>query len=213
MHDIAFLFDLDGVVIDTERVYTCIWNKINDTFPTGVDNFSVRIKGTNLNSILSNYYPDADVRSKVEKMLYDEEKRMVYSYTHGAEDFLENLRRLGIRTALVTSSNDVKMHNLYRSLPELPDYFNIIINGDMVTESKPSPEGYLLAAHKLGIKPSRCIVFEDSLQGVIAGRRAGAAVCGVRGTVEENALLPYCDYIVDNLGQADMDEIINRLSE
>lgn len=213
MRDIAFLFDLDGVVIDTERVYTRIWDKINNTYPTGVDNFTARIKGTNLNSILSTYYPAADVRSKVEKMLYDEEKSMVYSYTRGAEDFIGNLLRHDIPTALVTSSNNVKMQNLYRSLPELSDYFNIIITGDMVAESKPSPEGYLLAAHKLGIMPSKCIVFEDSLQGVIAGRRAGAVVCGVRGTVAEDALLPYCDYIVDNIGQADMDEIIKRLSE
>ena len=210
IHGIAYLFDLDGVVIDTERKYTQIWDKINAAYPTGVDNFSSKIKGTNLESILTCYYPDKSTCKKVERMLYDEEERMVYEYTPNAADFLTGLRQRGIPTALVTSSNEVKMNNLYAELPEIRNFFDVIVNGDMVRNSKPDPEGYLLAARTLHVAPRKCAVFEDSLQGVKAGHSVGAVVCGIRGTAPEELIKPYCSLIVDNLGLVDIDDM-NRL--
>lgn len=193
------LFDLDGVLVDSEREYTRIWNRINDEFPTGYDDFALRIKGTNLNDILGQYYPDPEVRANVVKRLYEEEGKMVYSYCPGARELLERLKSDGIPMALYTSSNHAKMEHLYRDLPEIKDYFDCIVLGDMVKESKPSPEGYLKAAAELGLEPGAWVVVEDSLQGVKAGKASGGKVVGVAGTLPPLTLEPYCDAVVETL--------------
>lgn len=191
----AFLFDLDGVLVDSEREYTRIWQHIDDVYPTGVENFSTKIKGTTLPNILDTYYPDLAIRSKVENLLYEQERKMVYSYCPGARELLDGLRADGVPMALVTSSNDVKMEHLYRDLPEIRDYFDTIIDAHDVTRSKPDPQGYLFGAERLGLDIHRCIVMEDSLQGVKAGRSAGAYVVGVAGTLPADVIAPYSDEV------------------
>lgn len=196
---LAFLFDLDGVVIDSEREYTRIWSRISEEFPTGVEDFACRIKGTTLEKILETYYPDSEVRKKVEKRLYEEEAKMHYEYCEGAREFLTYLRENRVPMALYTSSNQYKMRHLYEDRPELASFFDVIVTSELVHHSKPDPEGYLIAADKLGFKPAECCVVEDSLQGVKAGRRAGGKVVGVAGTMTPGTLRPYSDIIVKDL--------------
>lgn len=207
---IAFLFDLDGVVIDTEKSYSEIWDRINQKFPTNVPDFPRKIKGTTLQNILNSYFDDA-VRSDVVEMLNDSEKKMVYEYCEGAEPFLQLLHNNHYKTALVTSSNDRKLAQLRKQLPQLEDFFTVIIDANKVSKSKPDPEGYLKAAAQLGIEPKRCVVFEDSLQGVKAGKAAGCLVVGIVGTMPAETLQPHCDFLVDNLGQVDINTIIKAL--
>ena len=97
-------------------------------------------------------------------------------------EFLGELKDAGIPAAIVTSSDNVKMDFLFKRHPEFKDYFAAIITGSMVEHSKPDPEGYLLGASKIGVAPEDCFVFEDSLQGVEAGARSGAAVIAVATT-------------------------------
>lgn len=195
----GFLFDLDGVIIDSEREYTRIWEKIGKEFPTGIENFAYKIKGTTLEDILAKYYPDVDVRDRVRARLYEEEAAMKYQYCAGAEALLKHLKAEGVPTALYTSSDSYKMSHLYRDIPEIRDYFNVIITGDNVTRSKPDPQGYLMAADAIGVPIEDCAVVEDSLQGVKAGRKSGAFVIGVANTLPAEVLQPYSDVIVDNL--------------
>ncbi|MBO4966015.1 MAG: HAD family phosphatase [Muribaculaceae bacterium] len=209
---IAALFDLDGVLIDSETIYTEIWTRINEKFPTGVQDFPRRIKGTTLDNILDTYFPNPEIRPKVIEMLYDEEGKMKYRFCPGAEQFLITLREKNVAMALVTSSNGDKMSGLFRQLPHLKDFFDTIIVGEMVKHSKPDPEGYLLAAKRLGADPRNCAVFEDSLQGVKAGRAAGAYVIGDAGTLPAETLQPYSDIVVDSLEEIDIDNLIHSLS-
>ncbi len=199
------LFDLDGVLVDSEREYTRIWNRINDEFPTDVPNFAERIKGTTLDNILTLHYPDEQIRRRVEARLYEEEEKMVYDYCPGAHELLDDLKRNNIPMALFTSSNDLKMAHLYRDLPGIKDYFATIITGDQVSHSKPDPEGYLEAARRLNLPAGRWIVVEDSLQGVIAGERSGGSVLGVAGTIKSELLAPHCSKVVDTLEGVDTD--------
>lgn len=186
MHtNIGFLFDLDGVLIDSERKYTEIWNGIDHVFPTGIENFATKIKGTTLENILSSYFPSSLIQDKVKKMLYEEENRMLYEYKEGAEELLKELKCMHIPAVLVTSSNGAKLSRLWMQLEDLEGYFQAIIDGDMVSRSKPDPQGYLLGAQAAGCVPEKCVVFEDSLQGVKAGNAAGAYVIGVAGTLPE----------------------------
>lgn len=207
------LFDLDGVLVDSEREYTLIWERINKEFPTDVPNFAERIKGTTLENILSLHYPDPEVRKNVERRLLEEESKMVYRYCPGAHELLEDLRRSNVPMALFTSSNEIKMDHLYNDIPGVKDYFDVIITGDMVRHSKPDPEGYLKAARELGLKNGKWVVVEDSLQGVKAGKASGGSVMGVAGTLPAEVLEPYCNEVVETLDGIDtalLHSLINK---
>ena len=209
----GFLFDLDGVLIDSENAYSEIWTRIEREYPTGVEDFARRIKGTTLEKILSDNYPDASTRAKVEARLYELEGQMKYTPLPGAVELLSTLNERGIPAVIVTSSNDKKMQHLWSDLPDFRQYFRKIVDGDMVTHSKPDPEGYLLGASLIDRKPEHCVVFEDSLQGVKAGHNSGAYVVGVAGTLPAETIAPYCDVVVDTLEGFDVEGLVEILED
>ena len=195
-NDIACLFDLDGVLVDSERIYTKIWEAIEKQWPTGIENFAYKIKGTTLEDILERHFPE-EAREDITKELLRLEGMMIYGPMPGAIEFIDALKAKGIPVALVTSSNGLKMDHLWHDMPGFKEKFDVIITGDEVTNSKPDPEGYLAAAKALGIDPKRCAVFEDSLQGVKAGKAAGAFVIGIAGTLKASDIQPYSDIVVN----------------
>lgn len=182
--NIAALFDLDGVLIDSESIYTEFWNKIDRLYPTGIPNFAYVIKGTTLPEILDTYFTDPEIRAHVLDHLREQEKNMRYVIFPHVVDFLKQLRLEGIPTAIVTSSNETKMADLFSRLDGFRDYFDIVITDADVVRSKPDPEGYKLAASRLGVPSERCVVFEDSRAGLEAGRRAGGKVVAMATTLK-----------------------------
>lgn len=210
--NIGFLFDLDGVLIDSESEYSKIWAQVNKEYPTGTPSLEVVIKGCTLDKILDDHYPDMNIREKVVARLYELEKLMKYKYLPGAKTLLNRIKELGCKMALVTSSNEVKMAHLDEELPELRGLFDFIVTADLITKSKPDPEGYLLGAKKIGNEAIRCVVFEDSLQGVKAGKRSGAYVVGVAGTLPAEMLAPYADIVVESLEEISFDYLIETVA-
>lgn len=194
----AVLFDLDGVLVDTEGIYTRFWDDVERIYPTGVPNFATAIKGTTLTDILDRYYPDAEVQDKIHELLKRQEREMVYETFDGVIPMLRELRRRGVRTAIVTSSNRRKMASLFSAIPELETLADTIVTDEDVTESKPSPQGYLLAASRLGIEPEHCAVVEDSLAGLRSGRAAGALVIGISTTNAEEKIRPLSDVVLSS---------------
>lgn len=195
---IAALFDLDGVLIDSESIYTVFWNRMNELFPTGIDNFSYVIKGTTLPQILDRYFPDPEVQAELRVYLKKQEAEMVYRIFPGVERFLKALKEKGIPTAIVTSSNDAKMKVLFDSLPGFRDYFDVVVTDTDVTRSKPDPQGYMLAAERLGVPSEHCVVFEDSRAGLEAGRRAGGKVVAVATTLTHEDIAGCGDIVIDS---------------
>ncbi len=182
----AILFDLDGVLIDSENLYTRFWDETEKLYPTGIPDFARAIKGTNLPSIMRLFKPDE--RDDIMDRILDFDSKLEYPLFDGAVGLLSDLRAGEVPTALVTSSNTEKMVQLFRQYPDFRSFFNVIIDGSMVTKGKPDPEGYLLAVDKLGVEPSRCVVVEDSLQGIRAGRAAGAEVWGLWTTLDRELI-------------------------
>lgn len=176
------LFDLDGVLLDSEGQYSIFWGQMEKEYPTGIDNFASYIKGSHLKRILD-YFASDEVRQQVLDRLNEFEREMRYEFFPGALDFVKRLRAAGIPMAIVTSSDRKKMQSLYNQHPEFPGLFDHIITGDMVTKAKPDPDCFLMGAKLLGIPIGDCIVFEDSRNGLIAGRASGARVIGVVSTL------------------------------
>lgn len=195
-HPEAILFDLDGVLIDSEELYTAFWDATEKLYPTGIDNFARYIKGTNLDSIMRLFRPEE--RDDIMRRILDFDSHLVYPLFPGARELLRYLDSEGIPTALVTSSNPEKMEQLFSQYPQFRTGFGAIVNGSMVKRGKPDPEGYLLAASMLGKEPGRCVVVEDSLQGIRSGRAAGCEVWGLyttlpREVVEAEATFAFAD--------------------
>ena len=193
----AALFDLDGVIVDTESIYTDFWDDIDRRYPTGVDNFARVIKGNTLARILDTYF-DENLRDEILVLLKEQEESMRYCLFDGVSDFLDRLIENDIPKAIVTSSNDRKMSKLFSQIPELRPKFEAIITDAMVERSKPDPQGYLIAAETLGVAPSDCVVFEDSFAGLEAGRRAGAYVVALATTNPRESLYEKADEVIDS---------------
>lgn len=194
----AALFDLDGVLIDSETIYTEIWTAIERAHPTGVDNFALKIKGSTLPRILDKYFPEPAVRADVVRMLNADEQTMPFPIYDGVTDFLKSLREAGIPTAIVTSSNNIKMTRLYDMHPGFRELFDTVITADDIIHSKPDPECYLTAAARLGANPTDAVVFEDSFNGLKAGRAAGAHVVALSTTNPAESLKEYSDAVISS---------------
>ena len=177
------LFDLDGVVVDSESIYTQFWSDIDKLYPTGVENFAIAIKGNTLQRILADYFPDNDVKQDILERIKDFEINMRYKPFAEAIRFINELKRNQFRIAIVTSSSQKKMDNLYAQNPGFREMFDAVVTGDMVSHSKPDPEPYLLGAKAIGVAPESCYVFEDSISSIESGIRAGATVIGLATTL------------------------------
>ena len=202
------LFDLDGVLLDSEGLYSIFWENIEVECPTGIDNFASYIKGFHLTRILS-YFENDEVRQHVLEKLLEYEHNMRYEFFPGALDFVKRLRDAGIPMAIVTSSDRKKMQSLYRQHPEFPTLFDHIITGDMVTKAKPDPDCFLLGAKLLGIDIKDCIVFEDSRNGLIAARASGARVIGVATTLSAEDVSQLSDMTIDAVKELSVEQMLN----
>lgn len=196
------LFDLDGVLIDSESGYTRFWTELDTIYPSGIPDYGMYIKGTTLTSILRNY-PTEEIRRDIVKRIHQFEATMEYPLYSGVEALLRQLRSMGVKSAIVTSSDDVKMSHLREQHPDFCDLFDAVIDASQVTRSKPDPEGYLKGAAAIGVAPEQCVVFEDSLQGLRAGRASGATVVALATTYPAEQLRDLADYVVGSAAEID----------
>lgn len=195
------LFDLDGVLIDTEGTYTTFWNRIDDAFPTHVPHFAQIIKGSNLDAILNTYFKKED-RLRIVEMLNDFQRDMRYEYFDGAMPLVDALRQEGLKCCVVTSSDQKKMEALYQQKPDFASHFDAVVTGEMVTAPKPAPECFILGARLIGCEPRQCLVFEDSFNGLAAGMASGATVVGLATTNPRASLHGKCHHLFDTIAQA-----------
>lgn len=198
MKQVGVLFDLDGVLLDTESLYTDFWADIDKEFPTGINDFARKIKGNTLTKILTQYFPDKVLQQELIRRINEFEDNMPYRVFDGVGSFLDDLARHEIPAAIVTSSDDTKMSKVYSHLPGFKEHFAAIINGSMVKQSKPDPEGYLMGAKAIGRDIRDCYVFEDSLSGIEAGNRAGATVIALATTLSRDKLNGKAREILDD---------------
>lgn len=203
----AALFDLDGVIIDSESTYTAFWATTGREYGCG-ETFAQDIKGTTLKHILS-MFDSEKVRAEISQKIDRFEQTMVYPFFPGVIDFLLALRARGIKIALFTSSDDQKMSYLYRQHPGFRDIFDAVVTGSMVTRSKPAPEGYLTAARLVGCDIPQCYVFEDSFQGLEAGMRSGATVIALATTNPASSLKEKAHKVIDGFVGFTVDDMLS----
>jgi len=195
----AALFDLDGVVFDTEPQYTVFWGAQCREFHPEHPGLEHEIKGQTLTQIYEKYFTADGLAEKqplITQRLNEYEAQMSYDYVDGFEDFVRDLRQRGIKTVVVTSSNVPKMQSVYRQRPEFRELFDEILTSEDFERSKPDPDCYLKAAQRFGATPEECVVFEDSFNGLKSGRAAGMTVIGLSTTNAADAIAPLSDQVI-----------------
>lgn len=200
------LFDFDGVVVDTEPIYDLYWNEASRRYGLDIDDFASQIKGTTFSYILERYfsgYTEEFVQNVVKESM-EFESTMPFPEIKGSLDFLRILKEKGIKTGLVTSSDDIKVKRAFEIL-HLKDLFDTVVTADRITRGKPDPMCYLLAASDLQVSASDCLVFEDSFAGIEAGTSAGMRVIGVSSTNTEDSLKDKVYKVIPHFGDITFD--------
>lgn len=202
------LFDFDGVIADTESQYTRFWNKMGKDY-LGLDEFGHTIKGQTLVQIFGKHFEGMEEQqAEIVPMLDEFERNMSYDYIPGVYEFMLSLKTAGIPMAIVTSSNDIKMQQVYKAHPELPDLVDAILTSEHFSKSKPDPECFLKGMEMLGGRPEETFVFEDSFHGLKAGRASGARVVGLSTTNSREAIAPCCDIVIDDFTGITLKDIL-----
>ena len=185
----AVLFDMDGTIIDSEPYWIASEQSLaaehNGTWTT-IDSLDVIGKDLNESSKLFKERTNIplgideiknrlsnDVQSKLSK---------VVPWRPGAKELLLELRKRGVKTALVTMSLRRMAQQVVDAIPF--DAFDVIVAGDEVVRGKPHPEAYEKAAALLGLHPSKCIAFEDSVTGLTSAEAAGTYAIGIPNIIE-----------------------------
>lgn len=196
----AVLFDLDGVIFDTEHQYSVFWGEQCRLFHPNDPGLEQRIKGQTLNQIYEQILSGSlePMRPVVTERLNAFEASMTFDYVPGFKEFMNRLHQDGIKTAVVTSSNREKMKAVYKQHPDFTQLFDIILTSEDFTGSKPDPSCYLTAARQLNVTPDACIVFEDSFNGLRAGKAAEMRVVGLSTTNPAAAIAPLCDVVISD---------------
>ena len=195
----AILFDLDGVIFDTEPLYTRFWGEQCKIYFPEKEGLEQVIKGQTLTQIYSTLFLGMEDEQKViTDRLNAFEESMPLAYIAGFPDFIASLRNVGLKTAIVTSSNNAKMEKVFRAHPELHGWFDAFVTAESCSKSKPAPDCYLKGAEMLGLKAEECIGFEDSINGLKAVRSAGMRVVGLATSNPREVVAPLADVVIDN---------------
>lgn len=191
----AALFDLDGVVFDTEPQYTEFWGSQCRLYHPEHPGLEHEIKGSTLTQIYDRWFSGelAGMQPLITQRLDEFEAQMQFDYIAGFQELIADLHAHGVRTAVVTSSNKPKMESVYRAQPGFRKLFDAILTSEDFEYSKPHPDCYLKAAARFRATPDECIVFEDSFNGLKAGRAAGMKVVGLATTNTVESISPLSD--------------------
>lgn len=184
----ACIFDLDGVIVDTAHYHFLAWKRLAKELNIDLtEQHNERLKGVSrmhsLEIILSlggvslSDHEKERLANKKNSWFVDFLERMAPEEIFpGVKPLLQELRSMGLKVGLASSSKNAKT---VIQLLHIQNEFDAIVDGTMIMHSKPHPEIFLLAAQRLGLSPSECLVFEDAEAGVEAALAAGMKCVGV----------------------------------
>ena len=176
---------MDGTLIDSMGVWTHIdveyLGERNIPFPEDLHD---SISGKCFHDTAIYFKERFNLSESLEEIEAEWHEMSEYKYAHevdlkpGAREFLDLIKAKGIKLGIATS-NSRALTELVLNNRNLSKYFDYVLTGCDTFKSKPDPEVYLTAAKGLGVKPEKCLVFEDIVPGIMAGKNAGMKVCGV----------------------------------
>jgi len=205
----VLIFDMDGVVVDNHQWHFEAYVEFGKRHNLNItrEQFGSYFGITNHMIMKSLFGEDISEENivafgKEKESIYRELYRPFIKPVDGLPAFLKYASECGIPVALATAAPADNVKFTLRATG-LEKYFSEITDASMVSHGKPDPEVYLVTAAKLGVQPSDCIVFEDSIPGILSARNAGMRVIGVATTHKSKELALYVNEIIINFEAAD----------
>ena len=211
----AFLFDLDGVIVDTAVYHYQAWKRLaNDLGFDISEEFNERLKGVSrvdsLDIILEHgglTLPDEEKRDlairKNEWYLELVSRMTPEDILPGVATFFSEVRKAGLQTALGSASKNAP---LILERVGMSQVFDAVIDGTKVEKSKPDPEVFTKGADELDVQYDECVVFEDAVAGVEAGNRAGMFTVGI-GSPD---ILTQANMVAPSLDELTVDAVLEQ---
>lgn len=202
----SIIFDMDGVIFDTELVYLEIWSKVFEKYGYKLQKeVYAEVLGTGRENVkkvfLNNYGNELPIDKMYREKDEDLEKAVDKGIPlkQGAYEILYYLKNNNYKIALATSASKERALKQLR-YADIEKFFDVIVSRDDVKETKPNPDIFLKAAKKLNVNPNECIVIEDSSAGIKAAFNAGMAGIHVVDLKEpDNEIIRNCYKSFNNL--------------
>ncbi len=211
----AFIFDMDGVIVDSNPIHKEALERFckKHGYELSEQDLREKIYGRTNRDWLRNLFGELD--EETIKVFAHEKEALFRSLYSGIEplngliEFLDRLEKLNVSRAIATSAPRANV-DFTLDKTNTRRYFRTILDDSFVTEGKPNPQIYLRSAEALGFSPANCIVLEDSLSGVQAGKRAGCKVVGVTTTHTPEELVD-ADLVIKDFEGITPESLISRL--
>ncbi len=217
MQPIAFVFDMDGVIIHSNPYHKVALHQFCEKYGYHLteDELRNKIYGRTNKQWITNLFERELGAEELDR--FAEEKEGLFrdliakdiKALDGLKDFLDRMNVQKIDRAIGTSAPRSNV-DFVMAKTQLASYFPTILDDSFVEHGKPNPEIYIKCAEALNYDPANCVVFEDSLSGVAAGKAAGCKVVGV-ATTHTHTELADTDLVIDDFTNLDPAEVIHKL--
>lgn len=203
----AVIFDVDGTMADS----MWMWKQIDIEYlgRFGIElppDLQKNIEGMSFRETAHYFKEHFNISDSVEKMMSDWNAMAANKYRYeiplkeGVLTFFDECRRRGVYLGIVTS-NSAELLGYLLKAHNLENYFDVIITGSDGLKGKPAPDMYLEAAKRLAVSPKKCLVFEDIIPGILAGKSAGMKVCAIDDLYSRDVILEKkkeADYFIES---------------
>ena len=188
----AVIFDMDGSLVDSMWMWRAIDIEYLGHFGIPLpENLQAEIEGMSFGETALYFKEHFPIPNSVEEIMQTWNRMAGDKYVYevplkeGIPEFLRGCKENGIALGIATSNSRELVENVAQ-VHRLRDYFTSIVTGSEVERGKPAPDIYLKAADELSVSPARCLVFEDIVAGILAGKNAGMRVCAVADAYSEH---------------------------
>ncbi len=191
----ALLFDMDGVLFSSSNCHARAFEEVFASI--GITDFDYApVAGMRTDAVVRRVLAERGRQAQDDEVvrLGNEKQRLARQYLaeegcviEGAQELLTTASK-HYQLALATSASAGTVDIFFEKLGLPRTLFQVVLDGSQVVHTKPAPDIYLLAAGQLGVEPTRCVVIEDSVSGVAAGKEAKMRVIGIEGTDRANSL-------------------------
>ncbi len=206
------IFDMDGTLVNNTPYHYQAWQQLfkkYDMPELSRETYLTNISGVPILNTLKKYFGDDTDEAKMKQLIKEKKDFYEADFTpflrpiNALETFLFALKNAGVKIALATSSSMEDVDFIFGTM-HIRQYFDAIIIGSMVSEPKPSPQIFLKAAEHLNALPEKCVVFEDSISGLKAGRNAGMKVVGITTAHPAETVTKLADLVINDYADIDL---------
>ena len=203
----AVIFDMDGVIFDTEKVYLDIWTEVFEKYGYKMTKeLYVNVMGTGRKNVIKTFLENFGDDLPIEKMYEEKDNQLFYRIENqgiplkeGVKELFSMLKEKDYKIALATSAKKERVEKQIKD-KWLKESFDAIVCGDDVEKGKPSPDIFLKAAKEIDVEPENCFVVEDSPAGIKAAFSGGMKGIHVEDLKEaDEDILKYCEKNFKNL--------------